>query len=303
MVAVELSAARVNDVGTGRVAPVDEKTFILSEPKAKSVILSGALMVDSPWLKPNMSDPELPVRLSAAPLPLIYSFSDVPVRASTPEAPRMSSLMMVPLAVLVVIVAPDALLKDTLNVSFGSAVKSGLTFTEIVLLVSPAANETVPVGRALPWKSDALAGKVPVPVTAQVAELDPVVLPERVTANVKGVAVPTIPSALLALIGVIARDVPSSLRMVPVAEGVVMVAPTGLESVTAKVSLDSTVRSALTLTVMVLEVSPAAKEMVPEGKMPPWKSAAVAGMVPVPATLQAAELVPVVLPLRVTVKV
>src|SRR4051794_16408123 len=92
--------------------------------------------------------------------------------------------------------------------------------------------------------------------------------------------------------------------MVPVALAVPRVAPVeGLESLTVKPSFGSTVLSPATLTVMVLLVSPAAKLMLPEGSTPPAKSAALAGLVPEPATVQAVLAAPVVSPVRVTVKV
>ena len=65
----------------------------------------------------------------------------------------------------------------------------------------------------------------------------------------------------------------SSLRMVEEAVPVPMVAPTGLESTTLKLSSGSTVVSPLTLSVIDLLVSPAAKLTVPDGSVPP-KSAA-----------------------------
>ncbi len=57
--------------------------------------------------------------------------------------------------------------------------------------------------------------------------------------------------------------VTSSLVMVPVAVPREMVAPVGLDSATVKVSVGSTAVSPVTLTVMVWEVTPAAKVRVP----------------------------------------
>ena len=65
---------------------------------------------------------------------------------------------------------------------------------------------TVPVGRD-GLKSAALAGLVPVPVTAQLAVLVVDVSPVRVTVKVKGV-VPELPSNCKALVGAIARVTP-----------------------------------------------------------------------------------------------
>ena len=83
-------------------------------------------------------------------------------------------------------------------------------------------------------------------------------------------------------VGVVA---PSSLRIVPVAAAVPMTVPAlGLDSVTVKFSLGSTVASPATLTVIALLVSPAAKLTVPVGRTPPVKSAALAGLAPLPVT-------------------
>ena len=103
----------------------------------------------------------------------------------------------------------------------------------------------------------------------------------------------------MALVGEIARLV-SSLVIIPVAVAVVRVAPlVGLDRVTVKLSLGSTVVSPLTLTVITLDVSFAAKVTIPDGKVPP-KSAA---LIPVPVTAQFTAFVPVIKPDRLTVKV
>ena len=85
----------------------------------------------------------------------------------------------------------------------------------------------------------------------------------------------------------------------PVAVAVVIVAPlVGLERVTIKFSSGSTVVSPLTLTVITLEVSFAAKVTIPDGKVPPKSAASM----PVPVTAQFTAFVPVVVLDRVTVK-
>ena len=116
---------------------------------------------------------------------------------------------------------------------------------------------------------------------------------------------PLLPSFRLALAAAIASDGPaaaSSLRMVPVAVAVPMAVPAlGFDSVSVKPSVDSTTVSPATFTVIVLLVSPAAKLTVPVGNTPPAKSAAVAGLAPLPVTAKAAVEAPAVLPLRVTV--
>ncbi|GCA72860.1 hypothetical protein MiYa_04415 [Microcystis aeruginosa NIES-2519] len=101
---------------------------------------------------------------------------------------------MVPVAVAVVIVAPlVALERVTVKFSFSSTVASPKTLTVITFEVSPAAKLTVPDGNNPPTKSVALAGLVPVPVTAQLTLLLPVVLTARVTVKVKAL-LPLLPS-------------------------------------------------------------------------------------------------------------
>src|SRR5947207_2441783 len=85
------------------------------------------------------------------------------------------------------------------------------------------------------------------------------------TVNVNGV-VPDWPSALLAVSAAI-ESVASSLRIVLVAVAGPRVAPVlGLDRVTVKASLASTVVSPATLTVIVLLVWPAAKVTVPRSE-------------------------------------
>ena len=91
----------------------------------------------------------------------------------------------------------------------------------------------------------------------------------------------------------LAADVPS----------VPSVAPLALDKVTVKELSGSNDVSPATLTVMVAVVWPAAKNTVPEGKTFPTKSAASAGLEPLPVTAHAADDVPVTPPARVTVKV
>ena len=92
---------------------------------------------------------------------------------------------MVPVAVAVPMAVPAlALLNDTVKPSSDSKVLSPATSTVMILLVSPAAKLTVPVGSTPPTKSAATAGFVPEPVTAQLAVLACATAPERVTVKV-----------------------------------------------------------------------------------------------------------------------
>ena len=91
---------------------------------------------------------------------------------------------------------------------------------------------------------------------------------------------------------------PFSIVPVAVAVAVVIAAPVGLDRVTVKVSSGSTIVSPLTLTVMILAVSLAAKLTVPLGNAVPPKSSALAPLVPLPVTAHLTLLVPVVTPVR-----
>ncbi len=198
-----------------------------------------------------------------------------------------------------------ALERVTVKFSFGSTVVSPWTLTVITLLVSQGAKLTTPLGNTPPTKSAALAGLVPVPVTAQLTLLLPEMITSRVTVKVKAL-LPLLPSVRLLLAAAMVRvgAATSSLLIVPVAVAVVMVAPlVALERVTVKFSFGSNVVSPWTLTVITLLVSPGAKLTVPDGKTPPTKSVALAGKVPLLVTAQLTLLLPVVLAERVTVKV
>ena len=86
-----------------------------------------------------------------------------------------SSLVMVPMAVVVVIVALlVGLERVTVKFSSGSIVVSPLTLMVMIFEFSPSIKLTLPDGR-VPPKSVALAGFVPVPVTTQLTLLFPIV--------------------------------------------------------------------------------------------------------------------------------
>jgi len=85
--------------------------------------------------------------------------------------------------------------------SLGSKVVSPCTLTVTVALAAPAAKLTVPEGSTPPTKSVPLAGLLPLPVTAQLAEDVAERSPVRVTVKVNGVA-PLLPSAVGAFAGV-----------------------------------------------------------------------------------------------------
>ena len=92
----------------------------------------------------------------------------------------------------------------------------------------------------------------------------------------------------------------SSLVITPLAAAVPSAAPEAPDRATVKPSLASTAVSPATLMVMVFEVSPAAKVIVPAGRAPPEKSAELAGFAPEPVTDQFTVETPVAAPVRVT---
>jgi hypothetical protein len=96
-----------------------------------------------------------------------------------------SSFRIVPVADDVPSVVP-ALGFDsvTVNPSSDSYVVSPATLTVTVLLVSPAAKLTVPLGKNPPTKSEPDAAFEPLPATVHVALDEPLVSPLRVTVNV-----------------------------------------------------------------------------------------------------------------------
>jgi hypothetical protein len=90
--------------------------------------------------------------------------------------------------------------------------------------------------------------------------------------------------------------------MLPVALAVAITAPVlGEVSETTKPSSGSTLASPDTSTEIVWLVSPTPKLTTPLGSTPPTKSAAMAGLLPVPVTEKLAEWDTEVSPLRVTV--
>ena len=157
----------------------------------------------------------------------------------------------------------------TVKLSSGSTVVSPLTLTAIVLLVSPAAKLTVPDG-SVPTKSAAAPSR-----RDRVAHDDcrRCCRPGHREGERRG------PRVALHLARLIGRNRERRRRGIVVKDGrvavaVPMVAP-GLDSVTLKLSSGSTMVSPLTLTVIVLLVSPAAKLTVPDGSVPPNRCVAV----------------------------
>jgi hypothetical protein len=115
------------------------------------------------------------------------------------------------------------------------------------------------------------------------------------------VLVPESPSDWLRVEGDRLRTGKSSLTIVPVAVPTPIVALDGLDRVTVNSLVASTVASPTTLITIDLVVSPKAKVAVPDGRVPPEKSDATAGTVPLPVTAQLTEQANV--PVRVTVYV
>ncbi len=217
-----------------------------------------------------------------------------------------SSLLMTPVAVAVPNTAPVAPESVTVKLSSGSTVVSPTTLTVMTFEVSPAAKLTEPDGAAPPWKSLALAGLVPEPLTDQATLEVPLVSPDRVTVKAKAV-VPLFPSGCVTVVGesdsVGAEGgvPPSSFWISPVALPAATWALAGLDRETVNPSSGSDTVSPTTLMVMALLVSPAAKLTTPDGRTPPWKSAALAAWAPDPATCQTTLEEPLVSPVRMTV--
>jgi hypothetical protein len=95
----------------------------------------------------------------------------------------------------------------------------------------------------------------------------------------------------------------SSLRIVPIAVDVPIVAPVDEWRTTLKLSSFSTIISPLTSIEIIFELSPVAKDTVPDGSTPLGKSAAFAGTLPTPTTRHRTLLTPLRSPVRLTVKV
>jgi hypothetical protein len=95
----------------------------------------------------------------------------------------------------------------------------------------------------------------------------------------------------------------SSLRIVPIAVEVPIAAPVDEWRRTLNLSSYSTTSSPFTLTDIIFELSPAAKDTVPDGSTPLRKSAAFAGALPTPTTRHRTLLTPLRFPVRFTVKV
>ena len=213
----------------------------------------------------------------------------------------VSSLIIVPDAVAVVIDAPVALDRLMVNASSASYSLSPATLTVMVLVVSPAAKVRVPFGSVPPAKSSAVAGFGSPPPADQLTVVTAEVNPVLVAVNVNGV-VPELPSALLALVAATAIAV-SSLTIVPVAEAVPSDPPVTFDRTTENDSSDSTARSPAMSTVTVFDVSPMANVKLPDGRAPPRKSSVVTGFELPGETAQLAVVAAVVGPVLVTVNV
>ncbi len=107
-----------------------------------------------------------PVRVTVNVNAVLPVFPSALAASAAAIARAVSSLTIVPEAAGIVIwPPPEALERVTEKPSSRSTALSPLTVTETVLLVSPAAKLTIPLG-SVPPKSAASAGWEPVPVTA-----------------------------------------------------------------------------------------------------------------------------------------
>src|SRR5206468_1585712 len=144
------------------------------------------------------------------------------------------------------IVAPEGLLRFTTNVSELSTSASSVTGTEIVLLVSPGANVSVPLVAVTLLPDIALPPLVAY-ATVTVFELDH----DRLTIK-SAVPIPSVVNASAMLI--YALSLHDALPICPSS----IVAPEGLLRFTTNVSELSTSASSVTATEIVLLVSPGA---------------------------------------------
>ena len=175
----------------------------------------------------------------------------------------------------------DGLDSSTAKLSSASTTESPITSIVRTLLLSPAANVTVPPGRTPPAKSEDSARSIPEPTTEYETERPTERSPFKVRVKVNAV-VPPLPSAFTAE-AMPTDTAASSLAMVAPDEAVPIASPPdGFDSVTTIVSSGSTWESPTTVSVIVRLVSPAAKVTVPVGNVPPEKSDALAGLAPDP---------------------
>ena len=278
----ELSPAAKLTVPVGSVPPVKSAPFTAGPVTAHWALAAPLRSPVRLTVKVNAVLPAWPSRLLAL------------VAAIDSEA---SSLTIVPLAEAVTRLVPALGWESiTEKASFDSTAVSPATPMLMTFELSPAAKRTVPVGNTPPVKSAPFTAG---PVTAHWALAAPLRSPVRLTVKVKA-ALPDCPSGLSALVAAIDSD-ESSLRMMPFAEAVPRMVPAaGWDSVTQKVSFDSTRVSPATPMLMTFELSPAAKLTVPVGSTPPVKSAPLTAA---PVTAHWALSAPLRSPVRLTVKV
>ncbi len=232
-----------------------------------------------------MSPMRVTVKVNAVGVDPVPSTLTALVAAIDSEA---SSLLIVPLAVIAAAVPrvapPVGADSVTLKPSLPSTRLSAKTLIGINFVVSPAKKLTVPVGNFPPTKSVAADAVAPVPFVADAnfTLAGTLIPPVRVTVNVSGVELPSVPSRLLASVAAIV-NVASSLRIVPFAVAVSRTPPMGFDSVTVKPLSGSNVVSPFTLIVTVAVAAPAANLTRPVGNTVP-KSATSAELSPLPVT-------------------
>jgi hypothetical protein len=169
-------------VGSTVVSPTTLITidFVVS-PRAKVAVPDGRIPPEkSDSTAGDAPDPvtaqlteqaKVPVRVTVYVYVLVPEFPSVWLRV---EGDRLrtgkSSLTMIPVAVPTLIVEFIGLDRVTVNCFVPSILASPITSITIDLVRSPSSKITTPPGREPPEKSDATAGTVPLPVTAQLTE-------------------------------------------------------------------------------------------------------------------------------------
>ena len=157
-------------------------------PPTKSAPFTGFAPVPATVQVALAADVVVPVRVTvkvngvvapAAPSNFALALGAIEIDDTT------SSFKIVPVALAVPIDDwPEAFDRVTANVSSASVVVSPTTFTVTVWLLWPAAKFSVPVGKAPPTKSAAVAAFAPVPATAHFTVCAAPRYPERLTVNV-----------------------------------------------------------------------------------------------------------------------
>ena len=311
---------------TRRVAPAASITvtsFWIVTGKAAEAMLtlparSVAFAVIEWTPRPNVDDviDQLPLPF-AVPLPITVAPSSRVTVAFASAVPTKTGV--VTLVTLSVFDAPlsEAAVRSGVLGAAGAVVSIVTDNAAEATLTLPARLVAFAVTEWVPWPSVPavidqlpLPSAVPLPIAVAPSNRVTVVFASAVPTNTGVVNLVTLsvfdaPLSVVAVkSGVLGLAITSSFRIEPIVLAVAIVAAVAPDSVTVNPSSASTAVSPETLSMIVWGVvSPAAKLTVPLGSMPFAKSAALAGLAPLPVTAQFTLAAAVVSPERVTVKV